>query len=213
MFKSTPRLDSNVCAGSSNSPSAVDEARRCKEPSVSRLPTGKNAARIPQHVYTASKKIIFDSRAGKFICLANQGYPERQRITHPISAEGWIGPRMTKKSTLIGCGVIWMTRSRGDGRGVLIKSHWRYDPNSACPVISPLTKNHYIRCQRGINILTGWGTLVPGSLTETCASTANLEQQEGWGQRFVQISTSIPAAKTGGITLRLLRQTVPARHH
>lgn len=96
-----------------------------------------------------TKKIIFDSRAGKFICLANQGYPERQRITHPISAEGGIAPRMTKKSALIGCGVIWMTRSRGDGRGVLIKSHWRYDPNSACPVISPLTKNHYIRCQRG----------------------------------------------------------------
>lgn len=56
MFKSTPRLESNVCAGSSNSPSAVDEARRCKEPSVSRLPTGKNAARIPERVYTAVDK-------------------------------------------------------------------------------------------------------------------------------------------------------------
>lgn len=42
-----------------------------------------------------------------------------------------------------------MTRSKGDGSRVLIKSRWWYDPNSACPVISLLTKNHYIRCQSG----------------------------------------------------------------
>ena len=165
------------------------------------------------HTRTCLRRRKKKKKIEKFICLTNQGYPERQRITRPISVEGGIAPRMTKKSTLIGCGVIWMTRSRGDGRGVLIKSRWRYDPNSACPVISPLTKNHYIRCQRGSIFWQGEVPSFPAPSLRTCASTANLEQQEGWGQRFVQISTSIPAAKTGGITLRLLRQTVPARHH
>ena len=210
MFKSIPQLKSDVCAGSSNSPSVVDEAQRCEERSVSRLPTGKKTQHAYQNVFTPAQK---KKKIEKFICLTNQGYPERQRITRPISVEGGIAPRMTKKSTLIGCGVIWMTRSRGDGRGVLIKSRWRYDPNSACPVISPLTKNHYIRCQRGSIFWQGEVPSFPAPSLRTCASTANLEQQEGWGQRFVQISTSIPAAKTGGITLRLLRQTVPARHH
>lgn len=115
-------------------------------------------------------------------------------------------------STLIGCSVIQMTRSKGYGRGVLIKSHLWCNPNSAYPFISVLTKNHYIRCQSGSIFWQGEASHSHLPL-QTCALTANLKQHEGWGQRFVQISISIPAAKTGGITLRLLRQPVPARHH
>lgn len=146
-----------------------------------------------------------------FICLINEGYTEPQNSSNlcgrSFRSFGW-----QKTSTLIGCSVIWMTRSKGYGRGVLIKSHLWCNPNSACPVISLLTKNHYIRCQSGSIFWQGeaFHSHLP---LQTCALTANLKQQEGWGQRFVQISISIPAAKTGGITLRLLRQPVPARHH
>lgn len=101
---------------------------------------GKRSVHTRMCLYCCKNHIWF--QGGGFICLTNQGYTERQRITHPISVFAlWV--------TLIGCSVIWMTRSKGDGREVLIKSHWWYDPNSACPVISLLTKNHYIRCQSG----------------------------------------------------------------
>lgn len=60
------------------------------------------------------------------------------------------GGRKNKTSALIGCSVSGMTRSHGCDRGVFIKKPLVMQPkNSACPVVSSLTKNHYIRCQSG----------------------------------------------------------------
>lgn len=65
----------------------------------------------------------------------------------PIMGEG---KKNKQTSALIGCSVSGMTRSHGRDRGVFIKKPLVMQPkNSACPVISSLTKNHYIRCQNG----------------------------------------------------------------
>lgn len=205
LYQSMWMFKSNVCAGS---PTDLLFSR-VRHVCVELLKNQRNDPCILENLYTVATSYLI-SRQRIYLPYKWRLYRATkllQFMWKKFSHFGW-----QKTSTLIGCSVIWMTRSKGYGRGVLIKSHLWCNPNSACPVISLLTKNHYIRCQSGSILWQGeaFHSHLP---LQTCALTANLKQQEGWGQRFVQISISIPAAKTGGITLRLLRQPVPARHH